>query len=114
MRNLNKVIKKMAYPITDVETSISLLGEQKLFSTVDLKEAFHAIELDEDSKPLTAITTTFGLYQYKRALFGLSVLPAFYCQKIHEVFKHLDDNTVIPYFNEPVLSPKHLNNMCKI
>lgn len=48
------------------------------FAKLDLKKAFHHIELDEDSKYITTFRTPFGYFQYNRMPFGLNVAPEFF------------------------------------
>lgn len=48
------------------------------FAKLDLKKAFHHIELDESSKYLTTFRTPFGYFQYNRMPFGLNIAPEFF------------------------------------
>ena len=45
------------------------VNEAKFFSKIDLKQAYHQLELDEESRFIT-FTTHEGLYQYKRLNYG--------------------------------------------
>ena len=46
-------------------------GVGKKFSTLDLSQAYHQLELDDASKVYTTINTHRSLYQYTRLPFGI-------------------------------------------
>ena len=50
---INKVIKRPIYTIPTIEEKLPLLTKAKVFTTVDVSEAFHTIVLDDDSSLLT-------------------------------------------------------------
>ena len=41
----------------------------KFFSKIDSKQAYHQLELHEESRFITTFSTHEGLYQYKRLLY---------------------------------------------
>lgn len=51
-------------------------GEE--FSKLDLTMAYQQIPLDESSKKLTTISTSKGLFQYTRLIYGLASAPAIF------------------------------------
>lgn len=100
-RKLNSVTKPFAYPLPNIGGLLSRLGETVYISSVDLKDAFYQIPLDEASKEKTAFTIPGRpLYQFNVMPFGLSnaaqrlcqlmdkVIPAQYRDRI---FVYLDD-----------------------
>ena len=44
----------------------------KIFTIMDLNQAFHQMPLSEESKRLTAFAVPFNLYQFTRVPFGIS------------------------------------------
>lgn len=50
----------------DMGHGLECLSSKKIFSTFDLKDGSFQFELDEESRPCTAINTVVGLLQYKR------------------------------------------------
>lgn len=72
-RKLNDKIVNDKFPLTRLEDILDKLGRAKWFSTLDMTSSFHQIELHEDSRPLTAFSTTNGYYQFKRLPFGLKI-----------------------------------------
>ena len=66
MRLLNEAIRRLRHPIPTVnDISLSLNGAQN-FSKLDLSQAYHQLELEEQSRYITTFSTHLGLYRYKR------------------------------------------------
>lgn len=72
-RKLNKVVINDKFPLTRLEDILDQLGRAKYFSTLDLSNSFHQIELNETSRHLTAFSSDQGHYQFKRLPFGLKI-----------------------------------------
>jgi hypothetical protein len=72
---LNKYADNEQYPMPKIEELLSKLGGGKEFSKLDLRTAYHQVELDEKSRVLTTINTPKGLYQYTRVPYGVSTAP---------------------------------------
>lgn len=71
-RHLNSVTKKDAYPMPLIDGILARLNETYYISSIDLKDAFWQIELDEQSREKTAFTVPGRpLYQFTRMPFGL-------------------------------------------
>ncbi len=53
-----------SYPLESVRDTLDWLANKKILSTFDLKDGFFQVELEDESKPLTAIRTVLELLQY--------------------------------------------------
>ncbi len=76
LREPNKAVVVDSYPLRLIEDILAELRGAVLFSTLDLKHAYHQVELHTDSRDLTAFVTHDGLYRYKRVPYGLSSAPS--------------------------------------
>ena len=65
MRKANSAIKREVYPLPTFHDIISDLRNGKYFSKLDIKSAFHQIELNPESRVITTFITHKGLYHYK-------------------------------------------------
>jgi len=71
-QTLNKAIKRPKYTIHKIEERLPLLTKAKVFTVVDVSEAFHTIELDKDSSLLTTFRGPDGRYGCNRMPFGIA------------------------------------------
>ena len=71
MRQVNKAIIDEKFPLITIEDLQSRLAGCTVFSVLDLKDAFHHIELNEESRDLTTFVTKNGIYRYRVLMFGL-------------------------------------------
>ena len=70
MRAANTAVKRIRHPIPTVKDIALELNGAKYFSKLDLAQAYHQLELAPGSRPITTLTTPFGLYRYKRPNYG--------------------------------------------
>lgn len=68
----NPLLSLHRYPLPKVHEFHDILGKGKMFSSVDLAEAYHQIPLDEAAQNIFVINTHKGLFKYKRLPYGVS------------------------------------------
>ena len=95
---VNPVSKLDRYPIPKVEDLFARLRKGKLFSKLDMSQAYQQLTLDLDSRKYVVINTHRGLFRYTRLPFGIASAPGiFQCvmecvlQGISGVVVYLDD-----------------------
>lgn len=96
-RKLNSVTKKMAYGLPNINGLISRLSDTYFISSIDLKDAFWQVELDNASKEKTAFTVPGRpQYQYRVMPFGLCNAAQRLCQLMDKVFpSHMHSNVFV-------------------
>lgn len=97
-RALNHVTEKDRYPIPNIQTFHHVLAGKNTFSTVDLEKAYHQIPVHHEDIPKTAITTPFGLFEFKYMTFGLCNAGQTFQRHMDQVLRGLD--FVIPYLDD--------------
>lgn len=102
LREVNKTVIMDSHPLPLIEDILSELRGAVMFSTLDLKSAYHQLPLHEESRGLTAFITHEGLYQYRRVPYGLCSAPAAFQKMMMQILSgmkgvqcYLDD--VITY-----------------
>ncbi|XP_062715467.1 uncharacterized protein LOC134291564 [Aedes albopictus] len=60
MRQVNKAIIRETHPLPTIEDIRWALNGAQYFTRLDIKDAFHQLELDDESKPLTTFITHKG------------------------------------------------------
>ena len=102
-RQLNYASKSLGWPIPNIELLLRRVGKNKpkYFGKFDLTSAYHQTEIDEESRPLTAFMTAFGVYEWVRSPFGLKGLPAFFQRAMQtEVLSDLQYNICETYLDD--------------
>ena len=92
---LNKVLKRERYRLTTFDDVLPNLNQPKLFTKMDVKEAFWHVRLDEESSKLTTMITPFGRFRWSRLPFGLCVSSEIFARKLNEALNGLDGIFVI-------------------
>ena len=72
MRAPNRAIQRERHVTPTIDDIIANLNGATVFSTLDLKNGYHQVELDEDSRYLTVFSTHIGLYRFRRLNFGVN------------------------------------------
>lgn len=72
MRRANLAIKRESHLMPTFEDFLPRLKEARVFSRLDIKDAFHQLELDESCRQITTFISHKGMFRYKRLMFGLS------------------------------------------
>ena len=72
MRQVNRAVITDGYPLPRIEDVMDRLRGSSVFSRLDLKDAYHQLELHPDSRDLTTFVSHQGLYRYRRVNFGLA------------------------------------------
>ena len=83
-QTINRAIRRPKYTIPTIEENLPRLTNAKVFTIVDVSEAFHTIELDEESSLLTTFQGPSGRYCYTRMPFGIASGPEEYQRRQHE------------------------------
>ena len=110
---VNRSLTPDNYPLPRVEDIFAALQNGKLFTKLDLSQAYQQLPLDEDSKKFTTINTHKGLFQYERLPFGISTAPSIFQRLMENLLRDLPN--VCVYIDDILVSGKndadHLHNL---
>ena len=71
LRKLNEVTIKDSFPLPRIQEMINNIKKGKKYkTTIDLKNGYLNITVDENSKKYLCFSTKFGTYRYKKVPFG--------------------------------------------
>ena len=87
---LNPKLLKQTCSTVEPEDILNTLTGSKVFSKIDLKDAYLQLPLSSESSLLTTINTPFGLFKYNFLPFGLSPSPAIFQRVIDSIIQGLN------------------------
>ena len=73
---VNPELQAEQYPLSRIEDIFAKLSGGQKFSKTDLRQAYHQLEMEKDSKKYLTINTHMGLFQNNRLVFGITSAPA--------------------------------------
>ncbi|XP_065190696.1 uncharacterized protein K02A2.6-like [Sycon ciliatum] len=111
---VNQAAKTDKYPLPNIEDLYVKLANGRCFTKLDLSQAYLQLPLDEQSKLLTTINTTKGLFVYNRLPFGVSSAPSIFQRTLDQLLAEIP--MVVIYLDDILVSgttreehDKHLN-----
>ena len=75
-RAVNLITVKNRYPLPDILQLFDRLVDSEFFGAADLKSGFYQVPMSSESVPITAITTSAGLFEFLVMPLGLSNAPS--------------------------------------
>ena len=105
-KEINELIEDDGYKLPNCQDLFARLAESgsppKLYSVIDLSEAFNQVSLDKESAKLLALNTCKGLLGTKRLCFGIKTAPAQFQAIMDKILAGIDN--VFIYFDDILLS----------
>ena len=102
-RKLNAVTKRDSYPLPRICDVMDSLGQSKIFSTMDLKSAYHQIPVHPDHIEKTAFICHRGLFEFVRMPFGLANAPASLQRVMDFIFGDMLGRCIMIYLDDIVV-----------
>ena len=102
-QTVNSYTNLDAYPLPKINELVNNIAQYRVFSTVDLKSAYHQIPLREEDKKFTAFKANRRLYQFGRIPFGVTngvaafqrTIDNFIAEEnLQDTFAYIDDVTI--------------------
>lgn len=79
-RGLNDALEPNKHPLPTPDDIFAQLSGKRIFSKIDLSDAFLQIELDDEAKKIMPINTHCGLFQVNRLQPGIKTAPGIFQQ----------------------------------
>jgi hypothetical protein len=103
-RGVNAILEKDVYRLPNLATNLSRLGKANWFTTCDLLQGFHQIELaDDGSKEITAFNTPMGQFQYARMPMGLASSPSTFMRLVDATLAGLPPGIALAYIDDIII-----------
>ena len=104
-RKVNLLTERCTYPLPNLKQNLSALGKANWFSTLDLLQGFHQVELTPHglTRAATAFGTPWGQYQYTRAPMGLTSSPSTFVQLVDSALRGLPPGIAVAYVDDVII-----------
>src|SRR5215469_4142133 len=99
-RRLNDCIRKDAYPLPKIVDCFDALGGTRYYSSLDLRQGYYQVAMDEASKDKTSFVTRRGTYRFKVMPFGLCNAPATFSRLMDLVLSGLSLSICLVYLDD--------------
>ncbi|GFT27591.1 hypothetical protein TNCV_4559421 [Trichonephila clavipes] len=107
-RKLNQKLVKDKFSLPIIEDVLDTLQEAKEYSTLDLRNGFFHVDVDEDCRKYTSFIVPKGQFEFNKVLFGLSTSPGVFQRYISSIFRDLTrKGIVISYLDDLVIPAKN-------
>ena len=107
LRKLNARTVKDAYSLPRIEETLDCLNGAQWSTSLELKSGYWQVQLDEESKALTAFTVgPLGFYQCEHMPFGLTYAPATFQRLMESCLGDMHLKWVIIYLDDIIIFAK--------
>lgn len=114
-RKINEKTIDDRYPIPNINDILDKLGRCNYFSTLDLANGFHQIEMEKNSIEKTAFSVDRGHYEYTRMPFGLKNAPSTFQRVMDEILKDIQNKICMVYMDDIIIFStgldEHIRNL---
>lgn len=99
-RGLNKVTIKNRHPLPLITETLDRLVGSKIFSKLDLRNAYHRVRIREGDEWKTTFRTRYGHFEYLVMPFGLTNAPATFQDYINRAMAGITDVFCVVYLDD--------------
>lgn len=102
-RGLNAITVKNRYPLPLIGETLDRLAGAKIYTQLDLRDAYHRIRIKEGDEWKTAFRTRYGHYEYTVMPFGLANAPATFQAYVNRALSDLLDICCVAYLDDIII-----------
>ncbi|GFT68544.1 retrovirus-related Pol polyprotein from transposon 17.6 [Trichonephila clavipes] len=81
------------------------LQEAKVYTTLDLKNGFFHVDVNEDCRKFTSFIVPDGQFEFNKVPFGLSTSPSVFQRYINSIFRNLMNEGLIIIYMDDLIIP---------
>lgn len=104
---VNKYLKDTNHPLPQIDDIWYKLRKRKIFSKLDLSEAYNQVELDDKSKEMVVWSTHQGNFKMNRLPFGVKPSTGLFQREIEKELHDIND--VVTVLDDIVVSGSNID-----
>ncbi|GFX34169.1 hypothetical protein TNCV_2072061 [Trichonephila clavipes] len=104
-RRLNRKLVRDRFSLPLIEDVLDKLQEAKVYTTLDLKNGFFQVDVNEDCKHLTSFVVPDGQFEFNKVPFGLSTSPSVFQRYLYSIFRELMRKGVVIIYMDDLTIP---------
>ncbi|GFW55072.1 retrovirus-related Pol polyprotein from transposon 17.6 [Trichonephila clavipes] len=101
----NRKLVKDRFPLPLIEDVSDRLQGAKVYTTLDLKNGFFHVDVNEDCKRLTSFVVPDGQFDFNKVPFGLSTSPSVFQRYVYSIFRELMRKGVVIIYMDDLIIP---------
>ncbi|GFY44775.1 hypothetical protein TNIN_431701 [Trichonephila inaurata madagascariensis] len=105
VEKLNRKLVKDRFPLPLIEDVLDKLREAKVYTTLDLKNGFFHVDVNEDCKHLTSFVVPDGQFEFNKVPFGLSTSSSVFQRYVYSIFRELMRKGVVIIYMDDLIIP---------
>lgn len=99
-RQLNLRTKKNKYPLPPINFLLEQLSGAKVFTRIDLRNAYYLLRIAEGDEWKTTFRSRYGSYEFLVMPFGLTNAPSAFQHFVNDILREHLDKFVIAYLDD--------------
>jgi len=103
-RTINRFTQLDAYPLPRIDEIVNELAQYQVFTTVDLKSAYHQLELNPRDREFTAFQSGNALHQWRRLPCGLTNAVPEFQRTVDYIVRENDLKGCYPYLDDIMIA----------
>ena len=103
-RKVNKQIQDDKFPLPNINDILDSLGKAVYFTALDLSQGYYQLEIDDNSKPITAFSVPgLGQFQMTKLPMGLKISPSAFSRMMTIAMSGLNYNKCFVYLDDLIV-----------
>ena len=103
---LNKITIKNRYPLSLISGLLDQLGQVKVYTKIDLQEAYNLVRIKKGNKWKIVFQTRYGYFEYNVMFSGLINTPAVFQHLMNDIFCEFLDDFIVCYLDDILVFSK--------
>ena len=113
-RQVNERLNADAYPLPLLWDRVQAAAGFKHYVCIDLNTAFWNVPLAEESKPVTALITHKGLFEFNVLPFGIKTCPSMFQRALDSTIGCMESKNVLCYLDDIVIAADDIGSLLNL